>query len=187
MLCSSVLLLNWCHFQQAITPLHTFPLAYHIHLLVTSVCVCKLHEFTYLVNLPSVLWHCWLGNKKGIRPVKNWLVGAGMVVCLEQGADLHMAQLMPLPLTVSCFCKIEIGFTFLVPAHPGSPGQRAIKRAFACACVCVLAYFCQISSSLNSIKAKYCPWSRVSGAQVPPPLKRCSWFWWETWSLTWRM
>jgi len=78
-----------------------------------------------------------------------------MVVCLEQGADLHMAQLMPLPLTVSCFCKIEIGFTFLVPAHPGSPGQRAIKRA--CACVCVLAYFCQISSSLNSIKAKYCP------------------------------
>ena len=32
---------------------------------------------------------------------------------------------MPLPLTVSCFSKIQIGFTFLVPAHPGSPGQRA--------------------------------------------------------------
>jgi len=41
---------------------------------------------------------------------------------------LHMAQLMPLPLTVSCFSKIQIGFTFLVPAHLGSPGQRAIKR-----------------------------------------------------------
>jgi len=54
--------------------------------------------------------------------------GAGMVICLEQGADLHMAQLMPLPLTVSCFSKIQIGFTFLVPAHPGSPGQRAVKR-----------------------------------------------------------
>jgi len=40
---------------------------------------------------------------------------------------LHMAQLMPLPLTVSCFSKIQIGFTFLVPAHLGSPGQRAIK------------------------------------------------------------
>ena len=40
-----------------------------------------------------------------------------MVVCLEQGADLHMAQLMPLPLTVSCFSKIQIGFTVLVPAH----------------------------------------------------------------------
>ena len=54
--------------------------------------------------------------------------GAGVVICLELGADLHMAQLMPLPLTVSCFSKIQIGFTFLVPAHPGSPGQRAIKR-----------------------------------------------------------
>ena len=54
--------------------------------------------------------------------------GAGMVICLERGADLHMAQLMLLPLTVSCFSKIQIGFTFLVPAHPGRPGQRAIKR-----------------------------------------------------------
>ena len=57
-----------------------------------------------------------------------------MVICLERGADLHMAQLMPLPLTVSCFSKIQIGFTFLVPAHPGSPGKRAVKRG----CVCVL-------------------------------------------------
>jgi len=51
-----------------------------------------------------------------------------MVVCLERGADLHMAQLMPLPLTVCCFSKIQIGFTFLVPARLGSPGQRAVKR-----------------------------------------------------------
>ena len=43
-----------------------------------------------------------------------------MVICLERDADLHIAQLMPLPLTVSCFSKIQIGFTFLVPAHPGS-------------------------------------------------------------------
>ena len=57
-----------------------------------------------------------------------------MVICLERDADLHMAQLVPLPLTVSCFSKIQIGFTFLVPAHPGSPGHRAIKRV----CVCVL-------------------------------------------------
>ena len=48
-----------------------------------------------------------------------------MVICLEQGADLYMAQLMPLPLTVSCFSKIRIGFAFLVQAHPGSPGQEA--------------------------------------------------------------
>ena len=46
-----------------------------------------------------------------------------------------MAQLMPLPLTVSCFSKIHIGFTFLVPAHPGSPGKRAVKRM--CVCVCL--------------------------------------------------
>ena len=55
-----------------------------------------------------------------------------MVICLERGADLHMAQLMPLPLTVSCFSKIQIGFTFLVPAYPGSPGQRAVKRVYVC-------------------------------------------------------
>jgi len=79
-------------------------------------------------NWPSVLWRCWLGGRKGIRPVKNWVVGAGVVICLERGADLHVAQLMPLPLTVSCSSKIQIGFTFLVPAHPGSPGQRAVKR-----------------------------------------------------------
>ena len=56
-----------------------------------------------------------------------------MVMCMERGADLHTARLMPLPLTVSCFSKIQIGFTFLVLAHPGSPGQRAVKRV----CVCV--------------------------------------------------
>ena len=43
-----------------------------------------------------------------------------MVICLERGADLHVAQLMPLPLTLFCFSKIQIGFTFLVLAHPGS-------------------------------------------------------------------
>jgi len=51
-----------------------------------------------------------------------------MVICLERGADLHTAHLMPLPLTVSCFSKVQIGFTFLVPAHPGSAGKRAVKR-----------------------------------------------------------
>ena len=51
-----------------------------------------------------------------------------MVISLERGADLHMAQLMPLPLTVSCFSKIQTGFTFVAPAHPGSPGQRAVER-----------------------------------------------------------
>ena len=60
-----------------------------------------------------------------------------MVICLERGADLQMAQLMLLPLTVTCFSKIQIGITFLVVAHLGSPGKRAVKRV--CVCVCVLA------------------------------------------------
>jgi len=51
---------------------------------------------------------------------------------------LHMAQLMPLPLTVSCFSKIQIGFTSLVLAYLGSPGKRAIKRVCVCVCVCLL-------------------------------------------------
>ena len=82
----------------------------------------------YPLNLPSVVCCCWLGSRKGVRPVKKteWW-GADMVICLERGADLHMAQLMPLPVTVSCFSKIQIGFSFLVPAHLGSPGQRAAK------------------------------------------------------------
>ena len=59
-----------------------------------------------------------------------------MVICLERGADLHTAQRMPLPLTVSCFSKIQIGFTFLVPAHPGSPGKGPLN---VCVCVCAVA------------------------------------------------
>jgi len=69
----------------------------------------------------------------GIRPVKTEWWNAGVVISLVRGADLHMAQLMPLPLAVSCFSKIQIGFAFLVPSHPGSPGKRAIKWV----CVCV--------------------------------------------------
>jgi len=48
---------------------------------------------------------------------------------------------MPLPLTVSCFSKIQIDFTFLVPAHLGSPGQRAVKRV-CCVCVCARVCVC---------------------------------------------
>jgi len=77
-----------------------------------------------------------VGRQEGhpaCKKTERW--GAGMVIRLEQGADLHMAHRISLPLTVSCFSKIQLGFTFLVPAHPGSPGQRAVKR------VCVCMYF----------------------------------------------
>ena len=73
-----------------------------------------------LVFLPAAVlkfslqcFHAVVGRQKG-HPACKKVVGAGVVICLERGADLHMAQLMPLPLTVSCFSKIQIGFTFLV-------------------------------------------------------------------------
>ena len=79
-----------------------------------------------------------------------------MIICLERGADLHTAQLMPLPLTVSCFSKIQIGFTFLVPAHLDSPGKRAVKR------VCVLltllltlTFHLHLSSLWDTIRKSY--------------------------------
>ena len=85
--------------------------------------------------LSSVLWRCWLGDRKGIRPVKNWVVRCWHGYLSGARCRLAHAQLMPLPLTISCSRKIQIGFTFLVPAHLGSPGQRAVKRV--CVCVCV--------------------------------------------------
>jgi len=69
-----------------------------------------------------------VGRQEGhpaCKKTERW--GAGVVICLEQGADLHMAQLMPLPLTVSCFSRIQIGFTFLVPAHLGGPRRGPLN------------------------------------------------------------
>ena len=69
-----------------------------------------------------------VGRQEGHPACKK----TGVVICLEQGADLHMAKLMPVTLTVSCFSKIQIGFAFLVPAHPGSPEKGV--------CVCAWTY-----------------------------------------------
>ena len=63
-----------------------------------------------------------------------------MVICLERGVELDMAQLMPLPLAVSCSNKIQIGFTFLVLAYLGSARERAIKRVCMCVCVAFLIW-----------------------------------------------
>ena len=78
-----------------------------------------------------------VGRQEGhpaCKKTERW--GAGMVICLERGPDWHMAQLMPLPLTVSCFSKIQIGFTFLVLAHPGVPDKGPLNG-----CVFVLFVF----------------------------------------------
>ena len=92
--------------------------------------------------VPSVLWRCWLGGRKGIWPVKNWVVRCWRGYLSEARCRLAYAQLMTLPLTVSCFSKIQIGFTFLVPAHQGSPRKRDVKRVCVCVCVCNSWCFC---------------------------------------------
>ena len=73
-----------------------------------------------------------------------------MVICLERVANLHTVQLIPLPLTVSCFSEVQIGFTFLVPDYPGSPGKKVVK--WMCVCVCVLGRASQFAIRIDSIR-----------------------------------
>ena len=96
-----------------------------------TVTLCILHCFQCFDAV------CWASGRASGLLKTEWL-GASMVICLEQGADLHVAQLMPLPLTVTYFSKIQIGFTFLVLAHLGCPGQRAVKRVCVCVTLCIL-------------------------------------------------
>jgi len=71
----------------------------------------RLNSMVYL--LLSVLWRCWLGCRKGIRPIKTEWWGTGVVICLERDAsDLHTVQLMPLPPIISCSSKIHNGLPF---------------------------------------------------------------------------
>ena len=94
--------------------------------------MCTKHlQLTGLLQcFDAVGW--WQEGHPACKKTEWW--GAGTVICLEQGADLHTAQMMPLPLIVSCFSKIQTGLTFLVPAHLGSPGKRAVKRVSVCVC-----------------------------------------------------
>jgi len=88
--------------------------------------VCFLVSIVIFAFSALTLLVGWQEGHPACKKTKWW--DAGVVICLERGADLHMA-LMLLPLTVSCFSKIQTDFTFLVPAYPGSPGQRsAVKR-----------------------------------------------------------
>jgi len=99
-----------------------------------------LHAFSALMLLVG-----WQEGHPVCKKTEWW--GAGMVNCLERVADLHMAQLMPLPLTVSCFSKIQIGFTFLVPAYLGSPRKRAVKWV----CVCSVALNFLLYSTFSAL------------------------------------
>ena len=104
------------------------------------VCYDTLHLVSTFFSALTLLVG-WQEGHPACKKTEWW--DAGVVICLEQGANLHVAQLMPLPLTVSCFSKKQIGFTFLVPAHLGSPGKRAIKRV----CVCLPCQRCWLCCS----------------------------------------
>ena len=112
----------------------------HIFCLKTSTgtgrrqCCHLLHSDSAALSgtnkLPSVTVGWAAGRASGL-----WKLSAGVLALLsvwERGEDLHMAQLMPLPLIVVCFSKVQIGFTFLVPAHLGSPGKGPINVRFVC-------------------------------------------------------
>jgi len=115
-------------------------------------CGCYLHlglviSFSKMCSLHQRNWRAVIHLEYHIIEI------ACSVFCLERGADLHMFQLMPLPLTVSCVSKIQIGFSFLVPAHLGSPGERAVKRV--CVCVCVFSGNIANSVIIFCVKFKF--------------------------------
>jgi len=88
-----------------------------------------------------------------------------MGICLGRSADLHMAQLMPLPPTDFCFSKIQIGSTFLVLAHPGSPRQRAIKWVLLLLInVCIASELIKV----RQLRDSRCCSSSVTWQQAPP-------------------
>ena len=84
------------------------------------------HRCLFLLAFSALM--LLVGRQEGHPACKTEWWGAGVVICLKRDANLYMAQLMPLPLTVSCSSKIHIGFTFLVLAHLGRPG--AVKRMY---------------------------------------------------------
>jgi len=104
-------------------------------------------DVDYLQCFDAVGWAA--GRASGLKKQSGGVLSWLSVCC-----NLHMAQLMQLPLTVSCFSKIQTGFTFLVPAHPGSPGQRA------CVCVCV-CNTCDVDTNLRL------PWPSFPSSPSP--------------------
>ena len=94
-----------------------------------------------------------------------------MVICLERGADLHMAQLMPLPLTVFCFSKIQVGLTFLVPAHLGSPRKEPLN-GWVCVCVCACACAGVLVRARARARARACARACTRFIDFTPCLQR---------------
>jgi len=87
--------------------------------------------YTLQYSRASVLLHCWLGGRKSIQPVKSWVMTCwyGYLFGVKCTV-LHVVQLMPLSPIISCFIKIQNGFSFLVPACPGCPGKEAANQQY---------------------------------------------------------
>jgi len=100
-----------------------------------------------------------VGRQEGHPSCKNWVVGCWRGYLT--GARCKLAQRMPLPLTVSCFSEIQIGLSFLVPAHLGSPGKRAVKWV----CVC----FSTITTRHNNASDVGIPNTYRDFNPLPPP------------------
>jgi len=131
--------------------------------------VCELfalsytHYFHYCWYnfLPSVLWCCWLSRRKGIWPVKPKWWDAGIVISLGWGADLHMTQLMPLPLTISCCSKSTLVFPFWYRLTPGSPGQSPGDRKTVVEVVVVVDIILKASCKCKHVDLYCCCFSDV--------------------------
>jgi len=111
-----------------------------------------------------------VGRQEGHPACKNWAVGCwcGYLSGARWGLTYGPADATATHcLTVTCFSKIQTGFTFLVPAHPGSPGQRAIKQV--CVCVCV---FINCTTSLRLL-TKYKNISNLDTTNKIMPIKLC--------------
>jgi len=136
-----------------------------------------------------VLWRCWLGGRKGIRLVKNWVVGCWHGY-LGWGAVLHIAQQMPLPLTISCSSKSRLVLTFLVLPFwyllNRVVPDRFQQSSKTVVCVCGFAFlslflnsFCVVLSTITANKDEYtnaCSWgSRSIHTRTGRSWSRRSW------------
>ena len=110
-----------------------------------------LHAERFL-TLPSVLWRCWLGGRKGIRPVKNWVVRCWRGYLSGARCRLAYAQLMPMPLTVSCFSKIQFGLPFWYRLN-----WVVLDKGPLNVCVCSERFLTW------TVRCIYTPWGRKIG------------------------
>jgi len=131
--CSIMTTYNWSSFALGLVPWST-----HVRCLSSKVymyifCFHTVNDAVgdsrFATDRLCLLWRCWLGDRKGIWPVRHWVVGCWHGYLSGARCRLAYDQLMPLPLTVSCFSKVQIGFIFLVPTTQVVPDKRV--------CVCL--------------------------------------------------